>query len=412
MHHWNNSKPLFVLCRYLRGIAAVIAVSIAASADAQDWETVNFIQHSLYQAVNSDGTSAYPPYPGGFPIRLRGVVLNNTEDWLDPTAAYDPGVHPFEFGGQAEYYVQAVDLTGEPWDDGDFGGTAVWMGQNYGNHPFHLDPDYSYTDADWYAELDRLRIWRPGTTTSPLVRAGMLVEVRARGGLYFSGKMNVNEMHTNDPSNDYEIVILDEAYGLPTPTSITLADVKDAADTPIFDSTRATGGELYQSTLVEIENVQFVDPSGWGTDSDLVLTDETGRTLDIHLGFNDSFLSQTAPEGWFNVVGIMDQKDYGGTGGYRLLAMNAADFEPLSRPGDFDHDGDVDGTDFLFWQRGFGTDYDASGLADWQIYFGTTPVTAAVGFEPVPEPALLALLASGALMLLAGGYRSCRRRMP
>ena len=59
MHHWNNSKPVFILCRYLRGIAAVIAVSIAASVDAQDWETVNFIQHSLYQAVNSDGTSAY-----------------------------------------------------------------------------------------------------------------------------------------------------------------------------------------------------------------------------------------------------------------------------------------------------------------------------------------------------------------
>ena len=53
--------------------------------------------------------------------------------------------------------------------------------------------------------------------------------------------------------------------------------------------------------------MRFVDTSGWGTDSDLVLTDETGRTLDIHLGLNDSFLSQSAPEGWFNVVGIMDQ---------------------------------------------------------------------------------------------------------
>ena len=40
-------------------------------------------------------------------------MLNNTEDWLDPTAAYDPGVHLWEFGGEAEYYVQAVDLTGE-----------------------------------------------------------------------------------------------------------------------------------------------------------------------------------------------------------------------------------------------------------------------------------------------------------
>lgn len=351
MLSWNDSKPDFVLGGLRRGIAAMMVVLIAASADAQDWENVEFIQHSVCQAVNSNGTGAYS---GEFPLKLRGVVLNNTEDWLDPTAAYS--VVPWDLGGQAEFYVQAVDLAGDTWDDGDFGGTACWMGQNCGNLGFVGDVDFNYSNDEWYAELDRLRIWWPDSSTSPLVRAGSLVEVRARGGLNYNGKMNVNEEHSDYASKDFEIVILDPYYGLPTPTSITLADVKDAADDPIFDFTRATGGELYQSTLVEIKNMRFVDASIWGTDSDLVLTDGAGRTLDIHLGLNDSFDTQPAFD-LFNVVGIMDQNEYGGTGGYRLLAMNAADF------------------------------------------------------ELVPEPGTLALLASGALMLLIGGYRSRRRKV-
>ncbi len=61
--------------------------------------------------------------------------------------------------------------------------------------------------------------------------------------------------------------------------------------------------------------------------------------------------------------------------------------------GDFQHDGDVDGDDFLEWQRGFGTDYDANDLADWQAHFGETaglPLSAASA--AVPEPSTLFLL--------------------
>ncbi len=353
MQIWRERSANLVSLSLTRAVVSLIAVSAGVNVNAQDWENADFVRHSTYQAINGDGSKAYSD---DFPIRLRGVVLNDTEDWLDPTADYDPGVHLWELGGEAEFYVQAVDLS-ESWDDGDFGGTACWVGQNYGNHVIHQDPQYSYTDAEWYDELDRLGLWRPGSSTSPLVRAGTVVEVRARGGLFYNGKMNVNERHSNYASNDFEIVILDEDYGLPSPTLITLADIKDAVDAPIFDSSRATGGELYQSTLVEIENVQLVDSSGWGINSDLVLTDGMGRTLDIHLGLDESFGSQPAPVGPFNVIGIMDQNEFGGTGGYRLLAMNAADF------------------------------------------------------TVVPEPSTLALLISGGLMLLMAGYRSRRHKV-
>jgi hypothetical protein len=329
---WWSFCPRATLSGYL---AAVMALGAAVGARAQDWDVVGFIQHSTYQAVAphpEDPVVYVSAYTGGFPLRLRGVVLNNIEDWLDPTADYDPDFHLFQLGGEAEFYVQALDLPGDSWDDGDFGGTACWMGQNYGNHPWHQDPLFSYTDEQWYAELDRLQLWHEGTAVSPLIRAGCLVEIRARAGLYYAGKMNVNERHNNDPVMNFEIVILDEDYGLPTPAAIRLSAIKDPADVAIFDPDRAAGGERYQSTLVKVRNVRLLDNSGWGRNSDLTLVDNTGRSLEIHLGLNDSFETLPAPEGYFNVVGIMDQASSSGTGGYRLLAMHAGDFAPVPEP--------------------------------------------------------------------------------
>jgi hypothetical protein len=58
-------------------------------------------------------------------------------------------------------------------------------------------------------------------------------------------------------------------------------------------------------------------------------------------------------------------------------------------PGDFDGDDDVDGRDFLLWQR----DTNAGSLADWQQNYGAgTSGLAAV--TAVPEPASLSLIAS------------------
>jgi hypothetical protein len=57
----------------------------------------------------------------------------------------------------------------------------------------------------------------------------------------------------------------------------------------------------------------------------------------------------------------------------------------LSSPGDFDQDGDVDGADFLFWQRTPGI----GNLSDWLTHYGTTSLTATV--VAVPEPTAICL---------------------
>ena len=69
--------------------------------------------------------------------------------------------------------------------------------------------------------------------------------------------------------------------------------------------------------------------------------------------------------------------------------------------GDFDLDGDVDGNDFLVWQR---TDGTPGGLTLWQNNYGTG-VLAAIGTSAVPEPTSVTLLLLG----LAVIGRSTRR---
>ena len=72
--------------------------------------------------------------------------------------------------------------------------------------------------------------------------------------------------------------------------------------------------------------------------------------------------------------------------------------------GDFDFDGDVDGADFLEWQQGLGSIYDANDLADWEANYGAVASLAETS-TAVPEPNSLALLSLGGLLAL----RSFRR---
>jgi hypothetical protein len=65
------------------------------------------------------------------------------------------------------------------------------------------------------------------------------------------------------------------------------------------------------------------------------------------------------------------------------------DSAPL--PGDFDYDADVDGADFLAWQRGQSpSPLSVEDLTDWQLNFGAAPLRGAS--LAVPEPSTVALL--------------------
>jgi PhoPQ-activated pathogenicity-related protein len=68
---------------------------------------------------------------------------------------------------------------------------------------------------------------------------------------------------------------------------------------------------------------------------------------------------------------------------------------------DFDDDGDVDGSDFLMWQRGeVSNPPSAEDLADWQTYFGAVANSAAATSTTVPEPSSILLLFSALTCIL------------
>jgi concanavalin A-like lectin/glucanase superfamily protein len=90
---------------------------------------------------------------------------------------------------------------------------------------------------------------------------------------------------------------------------------------------------------------------------------------------------------------------------------------PIALLPDFDEDADVDGSDFLIWQRGFANgstfeqgDANSDGMVDgtdlaiWQTAFGTLGAGPAAQISAVPEPQTLVLLLISALAA-AGGRR-------
>lgn len=197
--------------------------------------------HSNLQSVNETGASAWE---GSLPFTIRGVITTTLDEMLDTTPNFlpwDNGANSGKMGAEWQIFIQAVD-------EGDFGGTALWLGQNYGNQPWIRNEALSYTNDAWLENLLRV-------TTDPdsgvTFEPGDLVEVTARKSLAYGGKRNINEAHSNAPENKFDIHLLEADYGLPAPEFITLSDLVqpdtsgENAQLNIFDQTRQTGGERY-----------------------------------------------------------------------------------------------------------------------------------------------------------------------
>ena len=97
-----------------------------------------------------------------------------------------------------------------------------------------------------------------------------------------------------------------------------------------------------------------------------------------------------------------------GTGAFQIGIVNigGTDFTQIALPeagidGDFDMDQDVDGADFLVWQRQFGGALDAEDFAAWKRNFGE--VTSNSASASVPEPSAMTMA------LVAGVAAACAR---
>ncbi|QEG33206.1 hypothetical protein Pr1d_04670 [Bythopirellula goksoeyrii] len=134
----------------------------------------------------------------------------------------------------------------------------------------------------------------------------------------------------------------------------------------------------------------------------------TPSTFQVTLAANNNsvYADEDSP---FLEFGVSDNAGWGSFD-MDFLSYQIGVIAPLAAPvenADFDGDGDVDGRDFLIWQRNFNTGTtmaqgDANGdsmvngadLAIWQNQYGTSPLTATFAAVPEPSALLLGLVAA------------------
>ncbi|QEG36301.1 PEP-CTERM sorting domain-containing protein [Bythopirellula goksoeyrii] len=171
------------------------------------------------------------------------------------------------------------------------------------------------------------------------------------------------------------------AYGVP-------ASVTNANPTPAFTNSKSfTNQDLQDAFLFGESAAVEVDPDI----IDAMVNDEYNRGIRLGAAFfQDEFgvwqLDNSERSNW--VV-------FGREEGESVTAFLEVTVEPLSA--DFDSDGDVDGADFLKWQR---DGLSANDLVNWQAEYGASSLIANVA--SVPEPcSMFLLLSAGSLLLVA-----------
>jgi hypothetical protein len=159
---------------------------------------------------------------------------------------------------------------------------------------------------------------------------------------------------------------------------------------------------LDSGSLDYVPGNQFID-FGFG-DLDLTLRSSGGTVIKTSNGISSNvehIFAQVPSAGTYT----LEVETFENTIPFALAWWAGPDERPATQPGDFDEDGDVDGRDFLEWQRGNSPNPLSSGdLSDWQNNYGAGSLAATTA---VPEPSCLSLLLPVALLLRIRDAASC-----
>jgi hypothetical protein len=283
--------------------------------------------HANLQSVTATGTSAWS---GAYPFTITGVLLTDPDEMLDSTPNYQDYVYGVTtMGGEWQIVFQAAF-------PGDQGGTFCWMGQNYSTRRTPNDDSFSYSNAEWLSEINRLN---HDPVTGHAFRKGDLVSVTANGSLFFGGKRNINEMHHNEPEYDFTISLVASNYGLPAPEVLSLVSLVRTNDNDpatfedIFDPTRNTGGERWQGARVRLNGLTLVTTEGWDPAKlwgQRLCSVRDGENRFFSLRHPRYSLGEP-PSGAFDAIGILNQESGSnaqGTNRYELFVQEVVPSEP------------------------------------------------------------------------------------
>ncbi|HEX6960970.1 MAG TPA: hypothetical protein VF175_03830 [Lacipirellula sp.] len=327
---------------------------------------------------------------GGIDLTVQGGALQ-------PNTAYDFSMYSFDTGSTG------VTRTAD-WLDGNRGNVRSYSTKFAGTNEPTTDDQYKFTGVAVTDASGRLLL--RGRNTTPLTSTGGIqpgVFVNGFEVAPFTGlTLEVN-------STTGAVRLLNEQA---SPIQLSYYEIGSAS------------GALNAAAWSSLDDGEGGDPFGTGWDeaggSDANILSEGNLTSMLTLaasggsaslgsafsagGMQDIFFSYAAP-GAPTLRGGLVKYVTGGGGG------NA----------DFDDDGDVDGRDFLTWQRalgstvanGTGADGSGNGVVDaadltlWEAQFGNGAATAVAA--AIPEPAGLALAAVAGLALAASRRRVTSR---
>ncbi|TWU29949.1 hypothetical protein [Bythopirellula polymerisocia] len=207
-------------------------------------------------------------------------------------------------------------------------------------------------------------------TVNNLVNAEIAV-VGGATGVFHDAVTNNGTIFVSPGS---EIVMLQDLnFSASSALNITLADAAETQPTDGFGQATTPGAATLAGTLNVSLAAGYAPSLG---DSFQILSAGSGRS--------GMFTTENLPT---LTTGLNWDTEY---------SSNALTLQVIaaSLPGDFDFDGDVDGRDFLVWQR----NTSVGNLSDWQANYGT-PLTAAA--TAVPEPNVLVLLLCSIVFLPA-----------
>ena len=144
-----------------------------------------------------------------------------------------------------------------------------------------------------------------------------------------------------------------------------------------------------------------------------------GRASQAGIGLAESIAEQLFPTAGDYFIRVLGRQD---ANQFYQLDLSFSEAPVIDENADFDADGDVDGEDFLAWQRGVGTGStlsqgDANGdsqvddldLEIWKEQFGATVSPPGANASTVPEPTGATLVGLAAASLLMQQARSLPR---
>jgi len=184
-----------------------------------------------------------------------------------------------------------------------------------------------------------------------------------------------------------------------------------------------TSGSTPNLPSPEVDGIYGIDPQlnineivPWDFDWGTWLVNAVDSENSITIGSPEDFVLATPEDGATLDLGLT----YPLLGDWTFSALPSTEvtMDPFSQsvlidaalvlPGDYDGDLNVDGNDFLVWQRGGSPGGSNAGdLTTWQGNFGTL-LASASAVSTVPEPSSLVLSLLG-LLVVVGQKRVCSR---